>query len=93
VALAQLLTLVGRDVGFEEAFDKATGGGYYRFEVEWRQWLKQKRGLYFLVDISSWIWGGIILLVILTWWIRRRRAQQLIRKWRQEEDEEDEFLV
>lgn len=93
VALAQLLTLVGRGEDFVGAFDKATGGGYYRFESEWRKWLKSRQGLYFLVDISSWIWGGIILLAGLAWWIRRRRAQRILKSWRQEEmAEEDEFL-
>ncbi|MFA7330443.1 MAG: hypothetical protein WC326_05140 [Candidatus Delongbacteria bacterium] len=93
VALVQLLTKVGRGVGFEEAFDQATGGGFYRFESEWRAWLKAKRGLYFLVDISSWIWGGIILLAGLTWWIRRQRARRVLQRWRSEEEEEDDDFL
>ena len=94
VAMVQLLTLVGRGMGFEEAFDKATGGGYYRFEHDWEDWLDGQRGLYFLVDSASWVWAGIVLLAGIVWWIRRRRAQRILKSWRQEEDEEDdEFLT
>jgi hypothetical protein len=95
VALVHLLTLVGRGTGYNEAFDQATGGGYYRFESEWKAWLKSQRGMYFLLDFSSWVWGGIILLGVLAWWMRRRRARNILSRWSQEveEEEDDEFLV
>lgn len=95
VALGHMLTLVGRGVGFNEAFDQATGGGYYRFESEWRSWLKKQRGAYFLLDFSSWVWGGIILLGVVAWWARRLRARRILKRWsaEEEEEEDDEFLV
>jgi hypothetical protein len=95
VALVHMLTLVGRGTGFNEAFDQATGGGYYRFESDWQDWLKSQRGLYFLMDFSSWVWGGIIVLAGVVWWIRRRRARRILDRWSREAEEEDddEFLV
>lgn len=93
VALMQTLTQVGRGREFSAAFDGATGGGYYRFETEWRAWLKDQGGLYFLMDFSSWVWGGIVALVVVVWWIRHRRAQRILKRWAQEErEEENEFL-
>ncbi len=94
VAMVQLLTQVGRGKGFEEAFDQATGGGYYRFEHDWEEWLDGQRGLYFLVDSASWVWAGIILLAGVVWWIRRRRAKRILQQWRREDEEaDDEFLT
>lgn len=90
VALVQILSQVGRGQEFSAAFDAATGGGYYRFESQWRDWLKSQGGLYFLMDFSSWVWGGIILLAVLVWWIRRRRAQRILKRWAEEEIEEEE---
>jgi hypothetical protein len=94
VALIHMLTLVGRGADFPVAFDQATGGGYFRFEEEWRHWLKKQRGLYFLLDFSSWVWVGIVGLGAGVWWMRRRRAKRILERWAgEEEDEDDEFLV
>lgn len=93
VALIHLLTLVGRGVGFDEAFDRATGGGAYRFEAEWREWLKDQRGMYFLLDFPSWVWGGIILLAGVAWWMRRRRAKRILAQWSRDEPDEDDDLI
>ncbi len=90
VALMHALAQVGRGKDFSAAFDAATGGGYYRFETEWRVWLKKQGGLYFLMDFSSWVWGGIIALAVLVWWLRRRRAKRILAQWSREEQEEDE---
>lgn len=92
VALMHTLTQVGRGKEFSSAFDAATGGAFFRFEMEWRAWLKKQRGLYFLMDFSSWVWGGILVLAALVWWMRRRRAKRILAQWSREEqdDEQDE---
>jgi hypothetical protein len=85
VALIQLLTQVGRDVGFPEAFDMATGGGYYRFEMEWKEWLEDNYGGYFLLDMSSWYWILIIILAGIAWIVKKRRAKKIIESWETED--------
>jgi hypothetical protein len=89
VSLIQLLTLVGRDVGFEEAFDRTTGGGFYRFETEWNEWLEDNYGGYFLLDMSSWYWLLIIFLAIIAWITKKNRSRKIVASWDQEDNEDN----
>jgi hypothetical protein len=88
VALIQLLTHVGRGVEFREAFDRVTGGGWFRFEEDWRAWLKSNSAGYFLLDFASWVWLGIIPLAIAAWGVRRWRARRILAAWREEDADE-----
>jgi len=88
VALIQLLTHVGRGVDFAEAFDRVSGGAYYRFEDEWVEWLKKNFGSYFLLDVSSWIWILIVLLLVAGWVARRFRTRRILATWDAEQDDE-----
>jgi len=88
LALIQLLTLVGRGVGFPEAFDRATAGGWFRFETEWREWLEEHSAGYFLLDFASWLWLGIVALGVAAWTVRRWRARRILQRWSDEEVDE-----
>lgn len=91
VSLIHTLTLVGRGVAFREAFDQATGGGWFRFEEEWREWLDDQQGLYFLVDIDSWIWGLILMLGLVAFTVRHLRSRAILKRWQQEETREADW--
>lgn len=88
VAMIQLLTHVGRGVDFHTAFDRVSGGGWYRFEDDWRAWLKENSGGYFLLDFASWLWLGIILLAGVAWLVRHLRARRILETWQEEDLDE-----
>lgn len=92
VAMIQLLTHVGRGADFREAFDRVSGGGWYRFEDDWRAWLKENSAGYFLLDFASWLWLGIIGLAAAGWGVRRLRARRILAAWREEDEQDDELL-
>jgi hypothetical protein len=85
VSLVQLLGKVGRGTPFPQAFDEATGGGWFRFEEEWRDWLSDKGGLLFLTDIGSWIWILILLLALLAFLVKSLRNRKIRARWQAEE--------
>ncbi len=86
LALIQTLSLVGEGEDFSVAFDKATGGSYYRFESDWRDWLKDNAGLWFLTGLKGWFWVGAILLVSVGVLLRRLRARRILKRWQAEEE-------
>jgi hypothetical protein len=88
LALVQLLTEIGRGRAFPEAFDVATGGGWFRFESEWKEHLKARTGFHFLLDIKSWIWILAIFLACIAYWVKRRRAAKIMESW----DEDPEIF-
>ena len=86
LALIQLLTQVGNGVEFKIAFDQATGGNYYRFESDWKAWLKSNAGWWFLTGLKGWFWVAAVLLAAVGVVLRRLRARATLQRWHEEDE-------
>ncbi len=83
--LIQLLLEVGRGTPFEQAFDHVTAGGWYGFNQEYKEWARKRFGGYFIQDLNTWIWVGIVLLAGVAVLLRKLRARRIVARWEEEE--------
>ena len=85
---ARLLSLIARDVPFDEAFRQITGvslghaeTSFWAKQAVWNRWVP-------IVTSTATLWVGITVLAVYAFRKRRQRALAIQRQWLDEERQE-----